>query len=769
MASSIVELNNLIDSLKKGDLSALSREIVLLINEESMRILSIKENHSQEDIVKMGMIVLICNILYNNTSIDLLPLEDGVYDLLLELYKKYNPDYQVGAMPIVFKETNQFRELNKQVVPGIVFYRPEETKDFLFIDELEIAPTLTKSDFVSNGIIYDTERRNTARDTSHIYPELVGTLDKAKFVLNSQAEEKGVINDSNVSVLERDFFAKHIRNGIISPTQEFGMVLELKYDGVSVEAEVSDCIHSARSRGDTNEGLGADITHILKNYRFPRASGIIKPEDKFGMKFEAIMTYDNLWRYNQAKGKEYKNCRTAITSIFASLDGEDFSDYITLIPLATSLSDVDRLTEIAFMNNYYTKGEYLRYAVIYGDYVKNLFQIKKFAEEAEYMRNILPFMYDGIVVSYLDDTIKEKLGRYNSVNLYSIAVKFNPLKKHTKFRGYSYTVGQDGCITPMIHYDPIEFYGTIHDKSSGHSYDRFKQLNLKLDDIVTVEYVNDVMPYVYKEDIDVNINNPNPVVEFITHCPSCGSELVVSKSGKAIFCLNMQCPERNISRMVGMLKKLNLRDFAEESLRKIAKFSFRDLMETKLEDISFLGEVNSKKLLSQLDIIKHTPIYDYKILGSLGFTGIAIEKWKLIMSKYNINELLAMSENELRLALTQIKGIGPGTVETILNEMNFYRDDLNYIASMKNIMCSKNAVFNGKIIRFTGFRNKELCKTLCDMGHDASEGGVTKATDILLIPHRGFTSSKTGRCGEHTLIVPVDEFISDMNKYLYEM
>lgn len=767
MESSIVKINNLLESLKNGDLSGLTREIVLLINEEVTRILSIKEEHSQKDIVIMGMVVAISNILYNNTSIDLLPLEDGVYDILLELYKKYNPDYQVGAAPIVFKDIEGYKELNKKTVsPGIVFVRPKETEDFLFIDGLSSTPPVTKSDFVVSGIKYDTNKRNTARDTSHLYPELVGTLDKAKFVLCSQAEEKGVLDDSNVSVLERDFFAKHIKNGIITPNQKFGMVLELKYDGVSVEAEVSDCIHSARSRGDTNEGLGADITHILKNYRFPHASGLVNSNDIFGMKFEAIMTYDNLLRYNMAKGKEYKNCRTAITSIFASLDGEDYSDYITLIPLATSLDDVDRLTEIAFMNTFYSKGEYLRYAVIHGDYKENLFMIKKFAEEAEFMRNILPFMYDGIVVSYLDDDIKEKLGRYNSVNLYSIAVKFNPLKKQSIFRGYSYKVGQDGSITPMIHYDPVEFYGTIHDKSSGHSYDRFKQLNLKLDDVISIEYVNDVMPYVYKEDLDVNRNNPNPVVEFITKCPSCGSNLVPSESGKAMFCPNMRCPERNISRMVGMLKKLNLRDFAEESLRKIARFSFKELMEIKKEDVAFLGDINSQKLIDQLDSLRVNPIYDYRIVGALGFTGIAIEKWKLIMSKYTLADLMSMNHDELRLVLTQIKGIGPNTVETIIQEMDFYRDDLNYILSMNNVMCSKNAVFNGKIIRFTGFRDKELCKKLCDMGHDAGEGGVTKATDILLIPYEGFKSSKISRCGENTLIVPVEDFVNNLSSYL---
>lgn len=765
--NTIDKLENIITLLKGGNLSGLTDDIIKLINDEALRILSNKDSHSQKDIDIMNMIILISNILYNNSDKDLLPLEDGVYDLLYEEYKKYNPDYLVGAPPVQFKNSDEhlLNNENKTIIPGIIYYETEENKDFLFKDELYTWKPITRNDFITSGIIYDTKARNTVRDTSHDYPELVGTLDKCKFVLCSEAEQRGIINDSNVKVFERDFFAKHLQNGLIHPNQKFGMVLELKYDGISVETTIAgNRILSARTRGDANADLASDITHILKNYRFPDAMNI-DPNDVFGMKWEAIITYENLWRYNLARGKEYKNPRTAVSSIFSSLDGENFVNYITLVPLATSLKDIDRLTEISFMNKYFAKDEYLRYAVIYGDYKENLFQIKKFVEEAEYMRSKLPILYDGVVVSYLDDDIRQKLGRQNSVNLYSMAIKFNALSKQTKFLGYSYTVGQDGCITPMIHFNPVEFLGTIHDKAPGHSYERFKQLSLKEGDIITVTYVNDVICYVTKDE-DLNKNNPNPVIEFINKCPSCGSALEISKSGKTVFCKNMRCPARNISRMVGMMKKLNLRDFAEESLAKVNVFSFKELMNLKQTDISYLGDINSKKLIDQLTELKTNPIDDYKILGSLGFTGLAIEKWKLILSKYTLQELMNMDNDQLKFVLTQIKGIGQNTVDTIISEMNFYKEDLDYIMSMKNIITSKNSKFNGKVIRFTGFRDKELAQLLSDRGHDASDGNVTKATDILLIPYHGFTSSKTNKCGENTLIVPIDEFRNNMDSYL---
>ena len=53
------------------------------------------------------LILRISNIAYNNTSNTVLPLDDGVYDQLLVLYSKYNPNYQVGATPIMFEEQPQ--------------------------------------------------------------------------------------------------------------------------------------------------------------------------------------------------------------------------------------------------------------------------------------------------------------------------------------------------------------------------------------------------------------------------------------------------------------------------------------------------------------------------------------------------------------------------------------------------------------------------------------------------------------------------------------
>ena len=762
-------MQNILNSLKQGNLSCITSEVVKAMNDITLDFLD-DPNPNQQKIFNAKCILEISNILCHNTSRDILPLNDDLYDLLLEKYKVYDPNFQVGSYPVVFQPDNSNTSSSNDELE-VIMCRIEDpnTTDFLYADDILKTRQITKEDYYTTIMepMYRDMPVRRVGDAKHIYKELAGTLDKCKFVLNEQARNRGVFSDSNVKILERDFFGPHLQSGIINTKDNIKICLELKYDGVSVEADVSDQIISARSRGDANEGISVDLTPLLKGIPFPRAIGVIPHNEVFGMQFEAIMTNYDLMIYNYRKGTNYKNCRTAIISLFASQDAFRYRDLITLVPIRTSLDNMDRQTEIEFMNKYYTDKVLMKYSIIEGNYVNILFGIKKFVEEAEYLRPWIPFMYDGVVVSYMDEHIRETLGRVNSINKYSMAIKFNPLKALTTFREYTFTVGQDGVITPMIHYDPVVFYGTVHSKSSGQSYKRFMELGLRAGDIISVEYVNDVMPYVSKPDNQHNEANAiNPPIPFLTHCPSCGSELVISKSGKSMFCTNLNCPERNVKRMTSMLDKLDIKDFSEASIVKIGKFKLVDLVKLTKEDLAFLGEVTSQKFIDRMITLMTKPIFDYRIMGALGFEGVATEKWKTILSVYSLPELVDMFYNNRLCELVNIKGVGPGTADIINTQFKFFFDDIVFIMSMPNVIKSKGTT--NKTIRFTGIRDALLVSQLNDMGHNAGEGSVSNKTDILIVPSANYTSTKTTKASSngHTIIVPIDEFRENMNKYL---
>jgi len=285
---------------------------------------------------------------------------------------------------------------------------------------------------------------------------------------------------------------------------------------------------------------------------------------------------------------------------------------------------------------------------------------------------------------------------------------------------------------------------------------------------LNIEYNNDVMCYATKAECTENDNNSNPVIPFIDKCPSCGGPITISDSGKSAVCTNKSCPDRQLARMVNMLQKLNLKDFSEESLKSIARFSLTELMNLKREDILFLGETNSQKFIDRMNELKTQPIYDYRIVGSLGFSNIAIEKWKLILKHVPLLAIMILPDQELKDTLVSIKGIGPSAADIIVEDRELFMDDLVTISQMMNIKLIMDED-EGKIIRFSGIRDKELTEQLQAQGIDISDSaGVSKNTDILIVPYDGFTSTKTQKAVANgtTVIVSLDEFKANMDKYL---
>lgn len=766
------KLKEILEELRRGNLQTVFDNKNYL-NTVAVQFLNTPFREISKEYIDIFM--RICNIVYSNTDSNVMVIEDGIYDMLQEIYKRVFPnEYQIGAEVVHFNNVEQIKKKMFERVEPFEFIDQEKE----FIDSM----------WYSNELVFDyyrlkpedikinpfnTENYISKRTNTNITecPELLGTLDKCKFVLTADAEEKGVADDPNVTILERDFFQYLIEQGLIDPNKKYLMDLELKYDGVSVSALCDNVVEAAETRGDTGVGVSSDITPILEGYAFPRC-----PKDLIGepirIKFEAIMTYANLWQFNLAKGKDYKNARTAIVGLFGSSDAYKYRDFITLVPLQMENLEKgklnDRDVEIEFLNQYFSTGEKLRSVVIEGTYKELLFQIRKFVKEAEYARSFIPFMYDGVVVSFIENDMREKLGRKNFVNKYSMAIKFEPLKKQTEFLGYTYEVGQDGRITPMIHYNPVEFYGTIHPKSSGHSYERFKKLNLCKGDILDVEYVNDVMPYVKRAENEFN-DRQRELLEpekFIDKCPACGGKIILGD--KMAFCTNRDCTGRVIARATNMIKTLGIKDFAEERVSDIGKFRFHELMEASLEELSILGEVNSMKIKEQIDFIKTNINLDYRLIGCLGFTNIREKKWKLILEKYTLRDLFSQPVDLeiLKCKLSGIKGIGPNTIETIVDEYPYYMIDINYILNKIPFSDTMN-MSRKKQIRFTGVRDKVLVNNLEALGYDIGEGSITKQTDIVLIPYEGHTSKKTAKAVEYgALLVPIDEFRNNLEKYL---
>lgn len=749
----------------------LTADVIEKINKRAIELYNLN-NLNPVEIQDLDLILRISNALYNNTSYEVLVLEDGIYDILLEKYKEINPSFQVGGALInnnIREEkillNGKYKEIKK--LPAFESFNANSIDKYLF-KEIFLESTINRS---QPAYPYHKDHEtNRVRNTPHEFDELVGTLDKCKFVLDNQAIKAGVYEDKNVKIFERDFLGKHIRSGLINQYQNIEMIGELKYDGISVEATCSDRILSARTRGDLENNIAADLTDVLYGYKFPNNLSL---NESIGIKFEAIITKDDLIRVANRTGKEYKNMRTAISGIINAANAREFLEYITLVPLATSIPSkfINREAEISFLNTYFATKQPLIYSKFSGTAVSVLFQINEFLNTAEKMRGFMNFAYDGIVASYMDKRLIEFLGRENHINKYSIAIKFNPTKRYTRFRGYEYSIGQNGIVTPIIYFDPVEFNGTIHKKASGHSFERFNDLGLHYNDILEVTYVNDVMPYVNKK--VCKENEENDILygkeKFIERCPYCNSYLQMSDSGRTMRCVNLKkCPGIIASRMSNMFNKLGFRNFSYESVVKLEISSLEELLNVNLEKLQDSGIVGlfAENFMEQINILKTKKIKDSKFIGALGFSNIAAGRWEKILKEIPLKDIIELNDHFLEDRLKKVKFIGRLTADVIVNERHRFMNDLIIIYKMKNVI-KTGGINNSLKIRFSGVRDKNLVAKLEDNLCDASDGAVTKDTSFLIVPFENYESSKVSKAKEYNIpIISIDEFYKNLNKYI---
>ncbi len=737
------------NELKQGIiLTVNTHEFILAINSITMELLGKPMHWTQEEQYIADLIIRISNICYNNTSSTVLPLDDGLYDQLLVDYRRYNPYYQVGAEPVAFAEMDD-GEYNQTQEKKLLYHTvPDKTIDsVLYARDIQNQHT-PLSDSIRSATIYESNQPLITKrliDTQHKYPELVGTLDKCKFVLNHDAIMAEAFNNPAVQVFERDFIHPCLSSGVIHPNEVFEMIGELKYDGISIEAEVlGDTIISAYSRGDTAENIATDLTPILQNYHFYNATKV--PKDiPFGIKFEAVITRRNLELLGQVRGKEYKNGRNAIIGLFGASDAFRFVNFITLIPLSTSL-EMNRIDELTFLNKYYNCGEYNRYCVFKGNYQEILYQVKQFTESAEVIRPVLPYMIDGVVISFTDPNKIAMLGRVNSVNKYQMAIKFNPREVRTIFLNYSYSIGKSGEVIPMVHFKPVEFIGTIHTKQTIHSLQRFNELRLIQGQEIDVKYMNDVLTYVTKPDTLHNRQLEQTAIpeEFIKVCPYCGSPIEISDSGKSARCPNVNCHERRIMRMVDMIDKLGFKDIAEETVRLLDLTSFNQLIQPwskrALDDT--IGPLTANKFIDYCFALTTNEMPDYRIMAALCFDGMAEEKWKNILKVYDLNTLFNMSPDQLRVELSRISGVGLSTVQAIIDGFMNYNDEV--VAVLTKIKLSNYRLqANKPKVALTGTRDPVIMSIINEAGYDCSDKyTVTKETALLITNDKNSNSGK---------------------------
>ena len=100
-----------------------------------------------------------------------------------------------------------------------------------------------------------------------------------------------------------------------------------------------------------------------------------------------------------------------------------------------------------------------------------------------------------------------------SIPNFSTALKLPYLEKRSKVTGIDFSYGTFGRITPVVHFEPVNFNGCENTKQSIHNFKRFNELKLGVGSEILVSYHSDCLSYITK--INSEYNDSIEPIEFI--------------------------------------------------------------------------------------------------------------------------------------------------------------------------------------------------------------------------------------------------------------
>jgi DNA ligase (NAD+) len=303
---------------------------------------------------------------------------------------------------------------------------------------------------------------------------------------------------------------------------------------------------------------------------------------------------------------------------------------------------------------------------------KNITEVMDFIGVWEEGRFGLSYDIDGIVLKVNSYAQQQELGFTAKSPRWAIAYKYKAQQTETILESVSYQVGRTGSVTPVANLKPVLLAGTTVKRASLHNANEILRLDLHEGDSVFVEKGGEIIPKI----ISVNPLKRNPnakPIEYITHCPECGTELVRKEGEANHYCPNDEgCPPQIVGKMqhyVGR-KAMNIDGLGDETIetlhRKGILNHISDIYELKdhdaeLKQMDRFGEKSITNMLDGIEKSKQMPFE--KVLFGLGirYVGETVAK-KLVAYFKNIDNLMKASLEEL----TAVDEIGTRIAESLV-------------------------------------------------------------------------------------------------------
>jgi DNA ligase (NAD+) len=435
---------------------------------------------------------------------------------------------------------------------------------------------------------------------------------------------------------------------------------ELKFDGVSLSMIYENgLLVKGITRGDGVRG--DDVTTNVKTIRsIPlRVKGKSYPTS-FEVRGEAFLSKEAFKKLNKEQediGEEtYANARNTASGTLKMQDSaivaqRKLSCYCYYLlgeenNIATHEEGIKKLEQWGFnVSPTYKK-------------CKTIEDVLKYIAHWETKRIELPLETDGVVIKVNSLEQQKALGFTAKSPRWAISFKYKAESVRTRLNGITYQVGRTGAITPVAELEPVFLAGTTVKRASLHNANEIERLDLRIGDYVFVEKGGEIIPKVTSVDLSKRSKQAKPV-QYIAHCPECGTKLIRKEGEAAHYCPNdVGCPPQIKGRIEHFIarKAMDINSLGERTIDQLYSLGLvkspADLYDLKKEDVARLEgfkDLSIKNLLSGIEQSKSVPFESVLFAIGIRYVGKTVAE-KLARHFRSIEAIAKASFDELLTA-----------------------------------------------------------------------------------------------------------------------
>lgn len=405
-------------------------------------------------------------------------------------------------------------------------------------------------------------------------------------------------------------------------------------------------------------------------------------------------------------------------------------------------------------------------------------EVFSYIEKWDTERHNLPFEIDGIVIKVDSIQAQQELGFTAKIPRWAIAYKFKAEEARTRLLSIDYQVGRTGAITPVANLEPTQLAGTVVKRASLYNSEQIAQLDLHINDYVFIEKGGEIIPKVTRADVQSRLSSAAKV-EFISHCPECGTELVRIDGEAVHYCPNSDnCAPQikgRIEHFVGR-KAMNI-GLAQATIDQLFKANlirtYADLYTLtfeKLIQLERFAEKSAQNLLQSIAESKQVPFA--KVFFAIGIRHVGETTAKTIVKKFpsidaifaaSIMDLESIPEVGTRIA-ESVKQFGKSPENrAIIEQLRVHGVQLQVSESEQVQNEAISQALEGKSIVVSGVfqsKSRDELKALIEAHGGKNASGVSKNTTFLLAGE-GIGPSKLEKAQKLNIpIVNEEEFLN---------